>query len=92
MPKSKPVLVAKSPSALARTLGLSRAESRQWQVQYALLKQLRQIVRDDSLTHAQLAQRIGSSPTTVNAILSGNLDNVSSGLLRRLINSASHTP
>jgi predicted XRE-type DNA-binding protein len=84
MSKSKPV-VARTPEELAQTLGLSGSESHEWQVQYALLKKLRQIVKAESLTHAQIAQRAGSSRTRVTAILNGNLDNVSSDLLIRLL-------
>lgn len=43
-------------------------------MQHALLKQLRQIVRDGALTHAEVAQRGGSSRTRVTAILNGNLN------------------
>ena len=84
MIKTKPV-VARSPEALARTLGLSGAESHEWQVQHALLKRLRQIVRDESLTHAEVGQLGGWSRTRVTSILNGNLDNVSSDLLIRLV-------
>ena len=84
MIKTKPV-VARTPEGLARTLGLSGTESHEWQVQHALLKRLRQIVRDESLTHAEVAQRGGSSRTRVTSILNGNLDNVSSDLLIRLV-------
>ena len=84
MIRTNPV-VARTPEALARTLGLSGAESHEWQVQHALLKRLRQIVRDESLTHAEVARRGGSSRTRVTSILNGNLDNVSSDLLIRLV-------
>ncbi|MEP7366480.1 MAG: XRE family transcriptional regulator [Acidobacteriota bacterium] len=79
------IVVAKTPAALARTLGLSAAEAHEWQVQHALLKRLRQIVRAESITHAEVAARSGSSRTRVTAILNGNLDNVSSDLLIRLL-------
>jgi predicted XRE-type DNA-binding protein len=84
MNKTK-AIVTHTPEALARTLGLSGSESHEWKVQHALLKKLRQIVRDESLTHAQVAQRGGSSRSRVTAILNGNLDNVSSDLLIRLL-------
>ena len=54
-------------------------------MQHALLKRLRQIVSDRGLTHAEVAQRGGSSRTRVTSILNGNLDNVSSDLLIRLL-------
>ena len=70
--KTKTV-IAKTPETLARTLGLSGVEARQWQVQHALLKRLRQIVSDGALTHPEVAQREGSSRTRVTSILNGNL-------------------
>lgn len=73
------------PEALARALGLSGVESQGWQVQYSLLKALRRIVRDRALTYADVAQQAGSSRTRVTAILNGNLDNVSSDQLIRLL-------
>ena len=78
-------VTARTPEALAHTLGLSAVESQEWQVQHALLKGLRRIVRDEALTHADVAKRAGSSRTRVTAILNGNLDNVSSDLLIRLL-------
>ncbi len=84
MTKTRPV-VATTPEALARALGLSGVESQEWQVQDELLKKLRQVVRQEALTHAEVAQRGGSSRTRVTAILNGNLDNVSTDLLIRLL-------
>jgi predicted XRE-type DNA-binding protein len=84
MSKVKPV-AAKTPEALAEALGLGPAEAQEWQFQHALLKKLRQAVAAQSLTHAEVARRAGSSRTRVTAILNGHLDQVSSGLLIRLL-------
>ena len=78
-------IVAKTPTALAQVLGLSGLESQEWQVQHSLLKRLRAIVDSEGLTHAEVARRGGSSRTRVTSILNGNLDNVSSDLLIRLL-------
>lgn len=78
---------ARTPEALAEALGLTSAEAQEWQVQYALLKKLRQIVEDDALTHAEVARRGKTSRTRVTAILNGNLDGVSTDLLIRLLSS-----
>jgi predicted XRE-type DNA-binding protein len=84
MVKTKPVTAAAS-EALARALGLSGVEAQEWQVQQVLLKRLRQVVSHEGLTHAEVARRGGSSRTRVTSILNGNLDNVSSDLLIRLL-------
>ena len=78
-------VVASTPEALAQTLGLSGAEANEWQVQHSLMKRLRRIVAEGALTHAEAARRGGSSRTRVTAILNGNLDNVSTDLLIRLL-------
>jgi len=78
-------VTAKNPETLARTLGLSSIEAQEWQVQQTLLRRLRQVVREGGLTHAEVAERGGSSRTRVTSILNGNLDNVSSDLLIRLL-------
>ena len=70
---------------LARALGLSEIEAQEWKVQHALLKKLRQAVTAQQITHAEIAKKAGSSRTRVTAILNGNLDNVSSDLLIRLL-------
>lgn len=49
MRKVRPV-VAKTPEALAGVLGLSAAEAKEWQVQYALLQRLKEIVRKEKIT------------------------------------------
>ena len=78
-------ITAKTPEALARRLGLNGIEAQEWQVQHALLQKLRQIVSNEGLTHAEVAQRGSSSRTRVTSILNGNLDSVSSDLLIRLL-------
>ena len=78
-------IVARSPEDIAKAIGLTAAESKEWEVQYSLLKRLQQVVREEGLTHAEVARRGGSSRTRVTAILNGNLDKVSSDLLIRLL-------
>lgn len=86
MGKLKPT-VARTPEELAKALGLSAAEAKEWQVQYALLKRLKDIVRRQKITHADLAKRAGTSRTRVTAILNDNLEHVSSDLLIRMLGS-----
>ena len=78
-------IVARSPEEIAKAIGLTDADSKEWQVQYALLRRLQQVVHKEGWTHAEVARRGGSSRTRVTAILNGNLDKVSSDLLIRLL-------
>ena len=66
MHKLKPITAA-APEALAEVLGLSTAAAKEWQVQHALLKRLKEIVRRQKMTHAEIARRSGSSRTRVTA-------------------------
>jgi predicted XRE-type DNA-binding protein len=84
MSKIKPV-VAKTPEDLARIMGLSPAVAKEWQVQHALLKRLKEIVQKGKMTHAQIAARAGTSRTRITAILNDDLDHVSTDLLIRIL-------
>jgi len=84
MSKVKPI-VAKTAEELAKALALPAAEAKQWQVQHALVKRLKQIVRTGGVTHAGIAKRASTSRTRVTAILNDDLDHVSSDLLVRIL-------
>lgn len=88
MPKAKSsvkAVVARTPEELAKALGLSRADAKEWQVRFALLKRLKTIVRRSRLTHAAIASRADTSRTRVTAILNDQLDHVSTDLLIRIL-------
>ena len=86
MPGINPV-VARTPEELAEALGLSAAAAKEWQVQHILLRRLKEIVRKQGITHAEIARRAETSRTRVTAILNGNLEHVSSDLLIRILGS-----
>jgi predicted XRE-type DNA-binding protein len=86
MPRTKPI-VARTAEDLAEALGLEAAVAKEWQVQYALLKRLKEIVRRKGITHAEVAKRAGTSRTRVTAILNDDLEHVSSDLLIRILGS-----
>jgi predicted XRE-type DNA-binding protein len=79
------LIVARTPESLAKVLGLSEAEAREWQFQHELLSRLKTAVKRERITHASLATRAGTSRTRVTAILNGDLGHVSSDLLIRLL-------
>ena len=86
MPKIRPT-VASTPEELAAAMGLSAAEAKEWQVQHALLKRLKDIVRKQRITHAEIARRAGTSRSRLTAILNDDLEHVSSDLLIRILGS-----
>ncbi len=77
--------IATTPEELAGALGLSGVAAREWQVQHALLKRLKGVVRLQKITHADIAKRAGTSRTRVTAILNDDLQHVSSDLLIRIL-------
>ena len=86
MRKAKPI-VAKTSEELAGVLGLSAVAAKEWQVQYALLKRLKEIARRQGVTHAEIARRAGTARTRVTAILNDDLEHVSNDLLIRILGS-----
>jgi len=84
MHKLKPI-VARTPEELADALGLSESAAKEWQVQHILLMRLKEIVRQQGITHTEIAKRAGTSRTRVTAILNDDLEHVSSDLLIRIL-------
>ncbi|HEY1183956.1 MAG: XRE family transcriptional regulator [Bryobacteraceae bacterium] len=78
-------IVATTPENLAAALGLSAAAAKEWQVQHALLKRLKEIVSRQKITHAEIARRAGTARTRVTSILNDDLEHVSSDLLIRIL-------
>ena len=77
--------IARNPEELAKVLGLAATDAREWRVQHDLSKRLRDIVRREKVTHAELAERAKTSRTRVTAVLNDNLDHVSTDLLIRML-------
>jgi predicted XRE-type DNA-binding protein len=86
MRRLKPI-VTRTPEELARAMGLSTATAKEWQVQHALQRRLKEIVYKEKMTHAQIALRAGTSRTRITAILNDDLEHVSSDLLIRILGS-----
>ena len=84
MHRIKPIIAA-TPEDLAGALGLPAAAAKEWSVQHVLLKRLKEIVRKQKITHAEIARRAGSSRTRVTAILNDDLEHVSTDLPIRIL-------
>ena len=66
-------------------MGLSGAAAKEWQVQPVLVERLKEIARRRKITHAEIAKRAGTSRTRVTGILNGDLQQVSTDLLIRIV-------
>ena len=84
MHRLKPI-ICKTPEELAAAMGLPATEAKEWQLQHALLKRLKEIVLRQGITHAEVAKRGGTSRSRITAILNDDLDHVSSDLLVRVL-------
>jgi predicted XRE-type DNA-binding protein len=84
MNRLKPI-VARTPEELAGALGLPGVAAKEWQVQHILLKRLKEVARQQKVTHTEIAKRAGTSRTRVTAILNDDLQHVSSDLLIRIL-------
>jgi predicted XRE-type DNA-binding protein len=84
MHRLKPI-VARTPEELAGALRLPGAAAKECRVQEDLLRRLKEIVRRRKITHAEVANRAGTSRTRVTAILKDDLRHVSSDLLIRIL-------
>ena len=64
MRKVKPIMV-RTPEELARSLGLAVAEAKEWQVQHAMSKRLKEIVGGQNIIDAKITKLAGISRTRV---------------------------
>ena len=86
MAKVRPI-VTKNSVELAKALGINPATTCVWDVQCDLLGKLRRIVAKERFTHNQVARRSGISRSRITSILNGNLIEVSTDLLIRILSS-----
>lgn len=90
MKKTK-MVVTRSASDLAKTLGLSPADGAEIALRSELNSKIVKIVQRKGLTHAQVARLAGTSRTRVTAILNRNTQDVSTDLLLRVLYSLGYT-
>ena len=70
---------------LAELLDLSVEDSAALELRVALLKKIISEIEKQGLTHAQAAERTGTSRTRLTAILNGAIQDVSTDLLLRIL-------
>ena len=79
--------VARPPQEIAKAVGLTETQSKEWQNQFVFPRRLRRFVRENRLTRAEVIRRGVVSRTRGTLILDGNLDRVSSEMLIQLLQS-----
>ncbi len=86
MKKVKPVVV-RDAVELAKALGMSSADGYRWELRSQLVSKIIEVVEKQGLTHATVAKKAKTSRTRITAILNRNLDDVSTDLLLRVLES-----
>jgi predicted XRE-type DNA-binding protein len=85
----KPVR-AKTAEDLGKALGLSEVETGEMEFRSDLTCALAKIIRNGKHTHAEIAQKAGTSRTRVTAIANGNTQGISTDLLIRVLSATGH--
>jgi predicted XRE-type DNA-binding protein len=86
MKKNKSIKVHNT-EALAKTLGLSSADAHRWEFRSQLVTKIIEIAEREKITHAEIAKRARTSRTRVTSIANRNIDDVSTDLLLRILES-----
>ena len=81
------VKVARNARDLARALDLTEADRQTMEIQMRIAEEIMREADRQGLTHAAIARLAGTSRTRVTAILNGNLDQISTDLLLRILSS-----
>ncbi len=90
MKKSEKPIRARTAKDLGRVLGLSEAETCEMEFRSELTSALAKIIHNGKLTHAEIAQKAGTSRTRVTAIANGNTHGISTDLLIRVLSATGY--
>lgn len=84
MKRVKPI-VTRNAVELARALGLSAAHAHRWKLRSDLVSKIISAVEEAGITHAQLAKKVKTSRTRITSILNRRIDDVSTDLMLRVL-------
>lgn len=84
MRKAKPI-VTKTAVELAEALGLPASYGHRWELRSQLVTKIVDAVKKDGLTHDEVAKKVKTSRTRITSILNRNIDDVSTDLLLRIL-------
>ena len=93
MKKSNPdksVRRVETAEELGEALGLSKADTGEMEFRSDLTCALAKIIRSGKMTHAEIANKAGTSRTRVTAIANGNTKGISTDLLIRVLSATGH--
>jgi predicted XRE-type DNA-binding protein len=83
--KKSNYIVTKSAVELARQLGLDDSFGHRWELRNQLVSKIIQATKKAELTHVELAKKVKTSRSRITSILNYNIDDVSTDLLLRIL-------
>ena len=83
--KKNKLIITRNAIELAKTLGLSPSHGYRWELRSDLVSSIIDAVEQSGLTHAAVAKKAGTSRTRVTSIVNRNIDDVSTDLLLRIL-------
>lgn len=89
--KKSNTVINKTPSDLAKSLGLSSSDALEWEVRHSITKKIVDIVTKKSLTVTQLAKDAGTSRGRVTKILKEDTFGISLDVLFRVLGATGQT-
>src|SRR5690242_11617405 len=85
MKKASRSVVARNASELARALGLTETDAVAMEFRARLNRKIVDLVKEQGLSHAEIAKAARASRTRVTAILNGNTAGISTDFLLRIL-------
>ena len=84
MKKGKQI-VTRTAVELAESFGLSASHGHRWELRSQLVTKIVEAVKKEGLTHEEVAKKVKTSRTRITSILNRNIDDVSTDLLLRIL-------
>lgn len=85
--KKRRTVVARDAVELAKAFGMSSSDGYRWELRSQLVTKIIEAVEREGLTHAKVARMTKTSRTRITSILNRNIDDVSTDLLLRILES-----
>lgn len=82
--------IVKTASELGRAFGLTKVDTAEMEFRSEITVALVKIIQKGKLTHAEIAERSGTSRTRVTAIANGNTQGISTDVLIRVLAATGH--
>jgi hypothetical protein len=83
--KKNSVIINKSAKELAKTMGLNTSHSVEWELRYAITKQIIKVFKNENFTVTEIAKNSGTSRARVTRILKDDTFGISIDVLLKVL-------